>query len=442
MHLLTANALGYLILLLTSIIIFRTVDKSFYGLYVILLSLFAVIELLMAGFNEVIVRFLNDKISIKKKQSILLFVLCYKYILILLFILIILFAKWLGVFEFLIGDHAKISDVINSYLLVVILNGILSTLIGVNSAILNSQKKYKLTTNIGLIRNLSYFIAVLILSFNTQNYLHYLYCGIVLGASLVVFLSINIYLNFREFFILNLIKSKFSIQISKKYIFPYVLPLSASSLLTYSKNHLPIIILGKEFDLENVAVFSIIKTFFKALHSVSGSFIEPMMSKFLEMKANVEEFSSNMKTIFLGTLLLRLGSFLILLILINHFFLIYKIENSLINQFVFYVLGLEYLLAGMIVIYGLILRLGESTINVFRTSLARFVVEISLIFFFLLEYGIMGAALILLIARYVETLVAYFFVKNHRFFNFSGALIICFFFIILYCLLQLLKISQ
>ena len=57
-HLLGVHGLGYLILLLISVIIFRTVDKSFYGLYVIMLSLFAVVELLMAGFNDSILRFL------------------------------------------------------------------------------------------------------------------------------------------------------------------------------------------------------------------------------------------------------------------------------------------------------------------------------------------------------------------------------------------------
>ena len=62
-HLLSVNGVGYIFLLLISIIIFRSVDKTYYGLYVILLSLFAVIELLMAGFNDTIVRFLRDVLA-------------------------------------------------------------------------------------------------------------------------------------------------------------------------------------------------------------------------------------------------------------------------------------------------------------------------------------------------------------------------------------------
>ena len=84
------NGLSYLILFLISIVIFRTVDKSYYGLYVIMLSLFAIVELLMAGFNDSIVRFLKDKIPLVDKQSIVLFVLYYKYFLIFSFIAIVL----------------------------------------------------------------------------------------------------------------------------------------------------------------------------------------------------------------------------------------------------------------------------------------------------------------------------------------------------------------
>jgi len=138
-HLLGVNGISYLILFLISIVIFRTVDKSYYGLYVIILSLFAVVELLMAGFNDSIVRFLKDKIPLIDKQNIVLFILYYKYFLIFLFITIIYIAKQYGFFEFMIGNYDEVTDVVDSFLLVAILNGILSTFIGVNNCILNAQ---------------------------------------------------------------------------------------------------------------------------------------------------------------------------------------------------------------------------------------------------------------------------------------------------------------
>ena len=142
LHLLGVNGISYLILFLISIVIFRTVDKSYYGLYVIILSLFAVVELLMAGFNDSIVRFLKDKIPLIDKQNIVLFILYYKYFLIFLFITIIYIAKQYGFFEFMIGNYDEVTDVVDSFLLVAILNGILSTFIGVNNCILNAQHQY------------------------------------------------------------------------------------------------------------------------------------------------------------------------------------------------------------------------------------------------------------------------------------------------------------
>jgi O-antigen/teichoic acid export membrane protein len=437
-HLLGVNGLSYIMLLLISIVIFRTVDKSYYGLYVVMLSLFAIVELLMAGFNDSIVRFLKDKIPLVDKQNIVLFVLYYKYFLIFSFITIVYFAKQYGFFEFLIGNYSEVSDVVDSFLLVAILNGIFSAFIGVNNCILNSQYQYKLTANINFFRNLIYLLIVVALSFYSQDYLDYLYSSIAVSIVLLIYLSIKINKDFSEFSIPSLIRSKFSVDIGKKYIFPYAAPLTGSSLLTYVKNHLPTLILGKEFDLEDVAVFSILKTFFKALHSVSGSFINPMMSKFLELKNNIQDFSTKMNAIFYGTFFLRLFSFAILSLLMQYFFLIYKIEYNEINQFIFYVLGLEYVISGMILCYGIILRLNKKTNKVLIASIVRFVVELTLIYLILLDYGIMAAALILLVARYVETVATYFFIRRQRIFNKSAIILSIFIPIIAYYSIKLL----
>ena len=409
--------MSYFILLLISIVIFRTVDKSYYGLYVIVLSLFAIIELLMAGFNDTIVRFLKDKIPHSDKQSIVLFVLYYKYLLIILFIAFVYVAKYYGFFEFLIGDYNKVSSIVDSFLLVAILNSVLSTFIGVNNCILNAQQQYKLTANIDFLRNLSYLFVVIVLSFYTQDYLDYLYSSVLLSIVVLTVLSLRISKHFNEFSALSLIRVKFSINIGKTYVLPYAAPLTGSSLLTYVKNHLPTLILGKEFALEDVAVFSILKTFFKALHSVSGAFISPMMSKFLELKNNSKEFSKNMNNIFYGSFILRILIYLALSLLVQYFFYLYKIEDNEVNRFVFYILGLEYVVAGMILSYGIILRLNKKTNKVLVASIARFMVELTLIYLILLEYGIMAAALILLISRYVETFVSYIFVNKQKMFQ-------------------------
>lgn len=436
-HLLSVNGVGYIFLLLISIIIFRSVDKTYYGLYVILLSLFAVIELLMAGFNDTIVRFLRDKISLNDKQNIVFFILIYKYLLISTFVIFLYLAKYFGLFQFLIGNYNSISNEVDSYLLVVILNGILSTFISVNNCILNSQNQYKLTANIGLLRHALFFIIVVSLSFNTSNYLYYLYAGISLSALVLIYLLFVIYKDFKEFSIFNIFKSKFQFSIGKKYIFPYTTPLTGSSLLTYIKNYLPIIILGKEFSLENVAIFSILKTFFKALHSLTSSFIDPMMSKFLELKNMPRDFVKKMRSIFWSMFIFRLLIFTVLAILIKYIFMIYNLDNTKVNQFVFYILGIEFVIAGMILIYGIILRLENTTYKVFQASFIRFGVELSLIYLILLDYGVIAAALILLVSRYIETAITFFFVRSHKIFNYSSVILLFFSVLVVYSSLQL-----
>jgi O-antigen/teichoic acid export membrane protein len=436
-HLLSINGLSYLVMFLISVIIFRTVAKDYYGLYVILLSLFAMTELLMAGLNDCIVRFLDDKISLKEKQSIVLFVLLYKYLLIFTFIIFAYIASKFGFFKFLIGNYNEISSVINSFLIVVILNGVLSNFISVNNCVLNSQKEYKFTAKAEFARNVVSLIVVFTLSFFTTNYLHYLYSSIVISMFMLLFLALRISRDFNSFSLIEVLKVKTNIEIGKKYIFPYSIPLTGSSILTYVKNNLPTLILGKEFSLEGVAIFSILKNLFKALHSVTGSFVSPMMAQFLDLKQYSNKFFRSLNTIFFGILFLRISLYIVFLFLVDYLFLLYKLTDTEVNKFIFYVLGIEFIIAGMISTYGIILRLETNTRKILNASLVRFVIEIILIYFILLEYGVMGAALILLTARYVETLVTYIYARNNTLFPFSWLLFILFFLMIIFFFIRI-----
>ena len=66
--------------------------------------------------------------------------------------------------------------------------------------------------------------------------------------------------------------------------------------------------------------------------------------------------------------------------------------------------------------------------------------ELRLIYFILLDYGIVAAAIILLIARYIETLVTFIYIRNQRFFKYSEMLLLCFSIIIVYLFYKMLVI--
>jgi hypothetical protein len=148
-----------------------------------------------------------------------------------------------------------------------------------------------------------------------------------------------------------------------------------------------------------------------------------------------------MNAIFYGTFLLRLSLFIALSLLMQYFFLIYKIEDNEVSQFVFYVLGLEYVVAGMILNYGIVLRLDKTTNKVLIASVIRFVVELTLIYLILLSYGIMAAALIMLLARYIETVASYLFIRRQRVFNNSGLVLLGFIPPIVYFSYNLLSVT-
>jgi O-antigen/teichoic acid export membrane protein len=164
-----------------------------------------------------------------------------------------------------------------------------------------------------------------------------------------------------------------------------------------------------------------------------------MMAEFLDLKNTIKDFSTKLNIIFLGTFFLRTSLFILLLLVIDYFFFIYKLDNTSVNQFIFYVLGLEYVIAGMIMIYGINLRLEKNTKKVLIASLARFSVEIALIYFILIDYGIMAAALILLIARFVETSITYMYCFRDGLFRYHVFLIIILIPMIYYLSFQIIQ---
>ena len=108
------------------------------------------------------------------------------------------------------------------------------------------------------------------------------------------------------------------------------------------------------------------------------------------------------------------------------------------NQFIFYVLGFEFVIAGMIMVYGINLKLSTNTVKILTASLVRFFVEIILIYLILIDYGIMAAAMILLVARFAETAITYIFCFRDGLFRFHSFILFIFVPIIVYFSYQMI----
>lgn len=435
--LVSLNAINYLIIFFISIVIFRTVDKNFYGFYVLILSIFAFPDLLTAGLNQSIQRFFKEEICHDAKLGIIKGILVYKILIFLIFISLILIAFFLEFDKFLLKNAELVQEKLLIFLFIAGINFLLSIFLGIFESILNSADLFLRVTKIGLIRNAFYLVIVLCYSHFFNQYEIYLISSTILSVIVLLYYSSLLSSRVSEFRIKRVLKTRFSADIAKEYIIPYSFPLTISSLLTYSKNHLPILFLGKYFDLTEVSIFSIIKTLFKALHSVAGSFFDPMLAYFVKMKKNKLELRKKLNTIIYSTFIFRALIALFLFFVSDLFFQIYKINIHAQNSFVFDTLAFEFILAGILSVFTLRLKLNENTKKILFSNWIRFFIEVPLIMFLIPKYGIMGSALTLLISRYFESITSFLLLIHHRILIGSGILLILFLPVIIFIIFEL-----
>jgi len=415
LYLLTSNIFSFVLVFFSSLLIFRTIDRNEYGLYVLIVSFMAIAELFMGGYNQSISRFLKEQISLNDKQQIVLYSIYYKYGILLVFSLVMFIIIQFGFLKYVINNYNIVETVVDKYIIVILLSSVLSILSGVSVAILTALQNYKIVNNSLIIKNLLYLLFVICLIYITNNYIVFLYVSLVLNFFLFLYYTIKLNLKYPEYSLIVLLKIRLEISIYKKYLFSYATPLTTISLLSYAKNHLPIIILGKEFELSELAVFSIIKKFFKTLHTITGSFLQPLLSKFIQIKnENISHYNYSLNNLYYYTLLCRTIIYLFLIVLVDYFFLIYKIQTLDFYTFIFLILGFEFILAGIMSLFGIILTTNKSTKYLLYVSSLRFVLEIVLIYYLLIDYGIVAAGLIMLISRSFEIIIAYFFVRKEK----------------------------
>jgi len=72
------------------------------------------------------------------------------------------------------------------------------------------------------------------------------------------------------------------------------------------------------------------------------------------------------------------------------------------------IIGAEFILAGNMSIYGWLIMHKDSTLQLLYISILRFLVELGLIYLILVKFGILGAALVLLLSRFFELIFTYF----------------------------------
>jgi len=405
----SANSANFLITALVSILIFRTVDKDHYGLYIFLMSGYALFELFLSGINETINRYLSEDKNSNINIQLIKFFYLVKICTITLFCLFFFLLNAYGLFEVYINDFYYVAELIVPIFYIITLNALISSFTGITNSFFNSQGLYKYIASVNLYRSIVYLIVVFILTLMTNNYLIFLVANTVISFFYLIFLHIQQTRKFPKLALKKIIKTRIDLKDLKSIVIDYTAPLSFQSMLSYSKNHIPILILGSTNSLEGTAIFSILKNLLKSLHGISGSFFDPMLSSFNKLKRDSSEFKKNIRGIFYYSLVLRVLAGFLIYIFWEVLFNLFNIEDNKLHFTVLVLLTLEYTIAGLSQSYGLIIKLGDSTKDLLKSSLLRFVFELTLIIIFLQKYGIIAAALILVFARYVETVALYYF---------------------------------
>ena len=116
-YLFASNIFNFGIVFISSIFVFRNISREEYGLYVIILSLFAIVELFMGGYNQSITRFLKDNIPAVDKIQIVLYTVYYKYFILSIFLFFIFIMYQLDFINYFIRDYSEVSDVFDNMFL-------------------------------------------------------------------------------------------------------------------------------------------------------------------------------------------------------------------------------------------------------------------------------------------------------------------------------------
>jgi O-antigen/teichoic acid export membrane protein len=401
--LVSGNFTNYFFMFLISLIVFRSVDRHEYGLFVTINSFLAIFLLLMAGYNQTIERYLKESISTVDKQKIISFSLYYRFVLLVVMVGVILIFRNYEFFNYFQDNENYQIKLVENFIMIGVLATIISMFIQVNKSILKSMYQYKFIIKSELISNILTLACVIYLTSNLDQYIYILCLFLVIRFLLALWISFKLSSMFKEYSLLSVLSQGVDFKVYKKYIKRYSLPLKATSILTYFKNNLPILIIGSEFGMEDVGIYSIIKNFFKTLHSLSGSFLGVLTSKFVELKNNFHYFEKIQNLIYYMVFFTRAAIYIFLIFLIEYFFEIYKINITNNLTLVYLILGLEYVIAGVMESYGVLLLLHDNTYKQLYVSLLRVFVEGLFIYLLLFDYGVVGAALVLLLSRYFET---------------------------------------
>jgi O-antigen/teichoic acid export membrane protein len=378
------------ILLLSSIIIIRSLPKEEYGLYVLILVFFSFFDLLINFIDASITRFIPSS-GKKMQHQLVATVLSIKVL--LTFSVLILFIFLYDFSTNALNISPKNLILYENLYLIVSLGFVSKFILTAMLSLLSAYLLYDVLFRLTIFNSaVTLFIALSVayFEFNVWQYVllttifSYIYALVLIYTFYqqrkLSFKVLHQSINFKT--IKNIFKEKISF---------YSLPLLGVGLMAYVKNNLPNFILGVMVSLETLAVYSIFKKLTDFLHKGQASFIQGLYPRLFKMVNSKNK--AVIKLYYVG-LAIRFSVFSALYFGYEVVLDIYNIQQAKDNYLIFLVLISVFLTMYFATFFNLIIQSTKNTFTILKGAFIRtflFVSVLPLAFFYFDLLGLITA---------------------------------------------------
>ena len=405
----TTNVIVQVVFIAGSILLVRHLSKSDYGLWRVLAALIAFPQLLFVGCDHAITRFVPVEVR-RNADAVVWSVFLLKAtaagIVLFIFVLALpVLPRWMNI-------SLEMQPLFGRLFWLMLAGAAVAVISTTLFATASAHKLFSLILRVSTAKQIAVFICVIGVISLDLGITHYVLCELLLNVLQVVYLwwAIKPVTKERGGDLLaaamaldrwTLLRNGWD-----QYLKAYAMPLNASSLLSYVRGHVPLLLLGSRFSLESAAVYSILKNILTTIHKTIGGVVEGVFPRVFEMyEADRALFVRRFYRYMGAAYLLRLSLGAAVFFGAPIIFWVYKIDGTPELMVVLTILVLEFFLTEVAGISNVVVLLSKRTMAVLWSSGFRFVVEAILIAFVTLRYGILGAAITLFVSRSVEGLV-------------------------------------
>lgn len=363
---------------LVNLFFLANVNKPDYGIYLIIIGLFAFSSRLLQGVDDVIIRFFNEKKN-KQQNSFFITSLIIKIFLTFVagIIVIIFFSDYINSFQLSINIYS-----LKYFILIIFIFSFILCIKQLFLCLMYSCLEYDKIYSINLFTSvINAFLIIVLVSKYQSNIIYFIWINITITSFQLVYY----FFTFSKIQIQkskNVSFSKYLKYYFKEYYVKYGLPISISHGLGYfNKDHGPNVFIGTFFGPEILAIISICKTVFEFIHNFVSNVLRKLYPVYFHYNSINAIKNKIFKNIFLAGNLIYILIGLLLLASYHSYFNYMNIENNGLNFLIYLIFAFEFIFKFTPSYLGISIPTSKDTRGVLYSNFFRSL--ISLIFIFI-----------------------------------------------------------